>query len=574
MSRTGEKRAFTCDDGMSVEYDYYPAALASGNQARRPTIVVLCANDGLRGGIPALISALDLPACQYFYLSADVNPPGANNIAVFQLRDRLQQFVEHLRADFQLRGQDMAIISHNDAANVVASWIITCAPTISAVLFFSPRFLFQPREVVSTAGWRFSADRRSDALAELITTVTGRRAASGSRTFSDLPRVSWRALCDRYQTGKRIYRDLFAWHAPTLIFTFPRETRESAALQIFCRGASSAITALRVMPGADSDPGYQSVLKSSAGFLRERFSADNTPPSQFMAWRTGVTRDEYDRLSQPPAHFPARLYWRVQRLIFAAFGRLAGGIKVGLASGFDSGVALDYIYKNQPSGDLLLGKLIDAIYLNNVSWHCIRLRERHVEALLVQAVKALTARQQPVRILDPAAGRGRYILNTIKHHNHPVADVLMRDFDGVNVQAGQAFIAQTGLEAIATFEHGDAFSSEDLATLPTDRTVTIVSGFYELFSDNRLIQTSLNGIASATEQGGYLIYTTQLWNPRLAYMARVLTRHEDQAHWLLRRRTQLEIDQLVAEAGFEKVTQLTDPWGMLSVCLARKAPVR
>jgi hypothetical protein len=38
----------------------------------------------------------------------------------------------------------------------------------------------------------------------------------------------------------------------------------------------------------------------------------------------------------------------------------------------------------------------------------------------------------------------------------------------------------------------------------------------------------------------------------------------------MRRRTQEEMDDLVREAGFEKITQEIDTWGIFSVSLARR----
>jgi hypothetical protein len=38
----------------------------------------------------------------------------------------------------------------------------------------------------------------------------------------------------------------------------------------------------------------------------------------------------------------------------------------------------------------------------------------------------------------------------------------------------------------------------------------------------------------------------------------------------MRRRTQAEMDQLVANAGFEKIEQLQDEWGIFTVSVARK----
>ncbi len=39
----------------------------------------------------------------------------------------------------------------------------------------------------------------------------------------------------------------------------------------------------------------------------------------------------------------------------------------------------------------------------------------------------------------------------------------------------------------------------------------------------------------------------------------------------MRRRTQAELDQLVAHAGFRKLEQWTDDWGIFTVSLATRA---
>ena len=39
---------------------------------------------------------------------------------------------------------------------------------------------------------------------------------------------------------------------------------------------------------------------------------------------------------------------------------------------------------------------------------------------------------------------------------------------------------------------------------------------------------------------------------------------------MMRRRTQAEMDQLVESAGFRKVDQLIDEWGIFSVSLAQR----
>src|SRR5207237_5454266 len=101
-------------------------------------------------------------------------------------------------------------------------------------------------------------------------------------------------------------------------------------------------------------------------------------------------------------------------------------------------------------------------------------------------------------------------------------------------------------------------------------TIGIASGLYELFADNTLVRASLGGLADALPTGGLLIYTNQPWHPQLELIARALTSHRGGRAWVMRRRTQAELDQLVAEAGFLKIDQRIDLLGIFTVSLARR----
>jgi hypothetical protein len=118
-------------------------------------------------------------------------------------------------------------------------------------------------------------------------------------------------------------------------------------------------------------------------------------------------------------------------------------------------------------------------------------------------------------------------------------------------------------------EHGDAFDRAALATIAPRPTIAIASGLYELFPDNDPVLRSLRGLADAVEPGGHLIYTNQPWHPQLEFIARVLTNREGKP-WIMRRRTQAEMDELARMAGFEKVAQEIDPWGIFTVSVARR----
>ena len=282
-------------------------------------------------------------------------------------------------------------------------------------------------------------------------------------------------------------------------------------------------------------------------------------------------RAEAEALAAPVApNSIQEYYWRAMRAGMRLGARLSHGMKLGFETGFDSGSTLDYVYRNEPAGLTLLGRKIDQLYLNSIGWRAIRPRKRHVEELLRGAISRLRRTDQPVHIVDIAAGHGRYILEAVQNLEERPASIVLRDYSDINVRDGSALIQAKGLEDVARFIKADAFDQASLASLSPRPTLVVVSGLYELFGDNQMISRSLAGIAEALQPGGYIVYTGQPWHPQLNLIARVLTSHRDGQAWVMRRRTQAEMDQLVAAAGLVKITQRIDDWGIFTVSLAQK----
>jgi hypothetical protein len=254
---------------------------------------------------------------------------------------------------------------------------------------------------------------------------------------------------------------------------------------------------------------------------------------------------------------------------------LSAGIRLGHETGFDSGSTLDYVYRNQAQGAGPLGRLVDRHYLNAIGWRGIRVRKGHVEELLGLAMAQLAAQGLAVRVVDIAAGHGRYVLDAVAQAPQRPQAVLLRDYSPINVRDGRALITRRGLGDLARFEQADAFDRASLAAMrlgPQDAppTLAVVSGLYELFADNELVARSLAGLADALPAGARLVYTGQPWHPQLEMIARALTSHRQGQAWVMRRRTQQELDQLVAAAGFCKLTQRVDEWGIFTVSLAER----
>lgn len=189
--------------------------------------------------------------------------------------------------------------------------------------------------------------------------------------------------------------------------------------------------------------------------------------------------------------------------------------------------------------------------------------------MIARAVGALRADGGKLHVVDIAAGGGRYVLEALCLHA-PGASVVLRDCDPLSIETGRAVAGQLGTEGVRC-EPGDAFDRAGLPRLSPRPTIAIAAGLYELFPENAPVRESLAGLAAAVPPDGYLVYTNQPWHPQLELIARTLFSHRGDRPWVMRRRSQAEIDGLVAAAGFEKVAMAIDEHAITTVSLARRS---
>jgi len=573
MDQIKEQKTLRLSDDNLIDYHCFSSD-SSPLSLGAPVVILFNCESYFSDKPSIIINKLGLPEYTYFSLDfndckKNIEPDDGTSMVSYQVYC-LQQFITHLNTQYQINQKDIAIVSHSENAIIVSSWITDYAPDIRSVIFCSPYFFFKKWDIFL---FRLKALHQISAIFyRSITGGTSCNRLNNTRFFS---RFSRRKLNDYLHSGQRIIRNSFAYFTPTL-FIVTRAERSmvmNGLLKVYAN-ISSYTKSLYMVPeaGYDSEIEYQEdvIIAQVKTFLVANFARQEKVPSLFDSYIRGVTWNEYEKLRAPEVSQLRRIHWALNKFALKHIGKFSSGIKLGLETGFDSGASLDYIYRNQADGSNILGRYIDRYYLKNVGWNCTRMRGKHVEEFISLAISRLLGAQKEIKLLDIAAGHGRYIINALENTHQPIAHLLIRDFDPANVEKGNHLLSQKKFANVALFEQGDAFSFADLATLPKDRTLSIVSGLYELFSDNNMVQTSLNGIANATEIGGYLIYTTKLWNPKFAYMARVLASHKKGEYWLLRRRSQREIDQMVTIAGFEKIEQKMDPWGMFSVVLAKK----
>ena len=304
-------------------------------------------------------------------------------------------------------------------------------------------------------------------------------------------------------------------------------------------------------------------------FIERQFANPAPQHSLLEADQFGYTKDVYTWLQQPLSWLsPRRWYFLVQKIMLATAGRLSAGIRVGWRRGFDSGESLDHVYRNTPEGTSPVGRWIDRFYIKSPGWTGIRTRKVHLQQLLDKAIAELSTRNESIRLLDIAAGPGRYVLDTIKNHPNLDFSATLCDRDLSGLEAGRKLAASMGITT-ARYLENNAFDADALAAIAPRPNLAHCFRLVRTVPTERAGAQFARGAGRAVPRDGYLIYTNQPWHPQQEMIARVLP-NRDGDPWVMRCRSQAEMDQLVAEAGFRKLDMLIDDAGIFSVSLAVK----
>lgn len=581
--RQEQQKAFTSHDGTALFYRHWPAVSAPTERSA-PAIILFHRGHEHSGRIAHLVEELNLPEFQFFAWDARGNgqSPGERGDApsfAWIVRDA-EYFFQHIKTEYQLASEDIAVIGQSVGAVVASTWVHDYVPNIRAMVLGSPAFSVKLYVPFAVHGLKLLYNLKGNFFVnsyvkpKLLTHDKSREESFKTDPLIARP-ISVRVLLDLYSTSDRVVKDAQSIHVPTQMLVSGSDyvVRRKPQQQFF-ENLGSLKKEYHVLPGFYHDTLGEKdrhlAVERARRFILNCFVEPQAIPSLLDADKVGYTRAEADNLALPVQGFFKKHYWKINRKLLKQTSKISEGVKLGFDTGFDSGSTLDYVYRNQASGCSGFGRYIDFLYLQSIGWRGIRQRKVHAEELLKLAIEQLRQSEKPVNIVDVAAGHGRYILEAVNQLEQKPDSILLRDYSDINVKDGTALIAAKGLSSIARFEKGDAFNKEQLATLDIKPTLAVVSGLYELFGDNQMIRDSLAGLAESLEDGGYLVYTGQPWHPQLEFIARVLTSHREGQAWVMRRRTQLEMDQLVEAAGFRKLTMRIDEWGIFSVSIAQR----
>jgi len=488
--------------------------------------------------------------------------------AMDYVRD-LYSFLRHIEQQHGYKPQQIAIVANSIAGVISSALVHDFAVPVAAMVLLAPAFkikLYVPfAESLIGLGNRLIKDFKvkSYVKAHMLSSDKHQQELYNNDALITKD-INASLLLDLADMGRRIVSDAASIETPLCVLSAGKDFVVDCKPQRefhdkLGSGLKQFISLEDCMHGLIFESQREQIYANIANFLDKAFTANSQPNDPLAPRKFSV--EEYERLSRGDIPLTQKISFGIQSALLKTLGRSSCGMRMGLQHGFDSGIMLDYVYKNQPQGALGIGKLIDRNFLEAIGWKGIRQRKIHLQQLLENEIKQRLAAGMPVRILDIAAGSGLYLLEL--KQRYPQIEVLMQDYKQANLEVAQQFIASKSLQGIRCLQ-GDCFDEKSYAKLDFQPDIVVISGIFELFSDNAQVLSALRGVRSICSKNSVVFYTAQGWHPQLAMIANVLGNHRG-SMWIMRRRNQAELDALLESCGWHKDNMLIDRWGIFSV---------
>lgn len=477
----------------------------------------------------------------------------------------LDSFSKFLQSKYEVKTSEIFVVANSIGGVVSAAWVHDFAPQIAGMALLAPAFrinLIVPlaNEMI-TLGTKLKKGLiiKSYVKSKMLTHDPEQQKAYDTDPLITRS-IDAELLIDLARAGKRLVEDAAAIDTPTLILSAEKDAVVfNKDQKIFYDKLDTDLKKIEVLPeffhGILFETGKEMVYDKIKEFADQCFAKS---PKQATLSPDNFSVKEYQDLLNNVGN---NLNFKFQKWSLNSIGKISNGMAIGLKHGFDSGASLDYVYHNQPQGKLGFGKMMDKNYLEAIGWTGIRIRKQHLIQLIDQKIESLKKEGRPIKILDIAGGTGNYLFD-IKE-KYPEAQIVINEFVKANIEIGEKVIKEKNLQNIR-FTNFDCFDPETYKKINFEPNITIVSGILELFGDNEMASKAIQGLTSVSEKKSFIIYTGQPWHPQLKMIAYVLNNHQNK-DWIMRRRSQKELDRMMALNKVQKENMLIDDFGIFTV---------
>ena len=576
--RVVTKSKFTTFDNTELVYRAWEPEVETKS---KKALIVLHRGHEHSGRLDDLINGIDAKDCWAFGYDGRGHgeSPGPRGYAddFSHLIKDLDTFVDYISKEYGIDVNDMVLVANSVGAVIASSWVHDYAPKIRAMVLAAPAFNVKLYVPFALPSLRVLDHIKKPAfISSYVKSKFLTKDVEQQRLYDSdpliTPQIAVNILVGLYDASNRVVNDAGAIHVPTLVLSAEKDyVVDNKAQKKFFQGLSSKNKRFITLPNFYHGVLYEKerhlAFKECHNFINDVFATETNIVSLKDAHKDGYTHSEYENFLFQHRGITKGLFYWSQRLSMKMLGWMSKGISIGMKYGFDSGLSLDHVYRNEAQGFTWIGKIIDYFYINAIGWKGIRQRKVHMQQSLDNVIEKMVSEGKPVRIMDIGAGPGRYLIETAKKFERHDVKVLVRDYSVDNINQGKK-IAEDLHCTNVEFKVADAF---DPSTYNKDEfapNILIVSGLYELFPDNDLVTQSINAATDILADDGYVLYTGQPWHPQLELIAETLPNREGKK-WIMRRRTQGELDQLFEMGGASKENMMIDKWGIFTVSTAK-----
>ncbi len=488
----------------------------------------------------------------------------------------LNSFSNHICQKFSLDVSDIVVVSNSVGSVMAISWIMNYGPNLRGCILGAPAFsikLYIPLALpfLRLLGKFSSQQFVTSYVRSSLLTRNKKEAALYDEDALITKKIGVNILVGLFDSAQNFFKRLKDFEVPVIIFTAENDyIVDNKYHYTFHENISSSVKSHIVLPGFRHaifhENDQDKIISPSREFIKKRFNSDSMSLPMVIPQPRSHTVEEYKKLLDKGSVIN-QMYYQIYRWVLVHIGGKSKGVSTGLKYGFDSGVSLDYVYNNKPSGSGFVGKLIDKVYLNSVGWRGIKNRKKNLKKTLSRIMGFLyNENVQPV-ILDVAAGAGRYLFE-VQDEEKRAVQLYINDVDNASLDAAKKIAGEYN-STTTKFINNDVFDTRLEWSFSQRPNIIVISGLFELYENNLHVHQVLSILYELLENNGYLVYTGQPWHPQLEIIGRLLNNRKGQ-RWVMRRRIQSELDQLIESSGFNKLNTEIEDVGIFTVSFAQK----